>query len=87
MPSRPVAEGRGVDAVAHLANARTQNSGTGILGATRIQAASDVCCWQLFDIDRSVVTTHLKNIFESGELSEESNFHCTKSHHISLPAS
>ena len=27
---------------------------------------------QLFDIDRSVVTKHLKNIFESGELSEES---------------
>ncbi len=27
---------------------------------------------QLFDVERSVVTKHLKNIFESGELSEES---------------
>lgn len=27
---------------------------------------------QLFDVDRSVVTKHLKNIFESGELTEES---------------
>ena len=27
---------------------------------------------QLFDVDRSVVTKHLKNIFGSGELSEES---------------
>lgn len=27
---------------------------------------------QLFDVDRSVVTKHIKNIFESGELSEES---------------
>lgn len=27
---------------------------------------------QLFDVDRSVVTKHLKNIFESRELSEES---------------
>lgn len=27
---------------------------------------------QLFDVDRSVVTKHLKNIFKSGELSEES---------------
>ena len=27
---------------------------------------------QLFDVDRSVVTKHLKNIFESGELSEDS---------------
>lgn len=27
---------------------------------------------QLFDVDRSVVTKHLKNIFESKELSEES---------------
>ena len=27
---------------------------------------------QLFDVDRSVVTKHLKNIFESEELSEES---------------
>ena len=27
---------------------------------------------QLFDVDRSVVTKHLKNIYESGELSEES---------------
>ena len=27
---------------------------------------------QLFDVDRSVVTKHLKNIFEGGELSEES---------------
>ena len=26
----------------------------------------------LFDVDRSVVTKHLKNIYESGELSEES---------------
>ena len=26
---------------------------------------------QLFDVDRSVVTKHLKNIFESGELEEE----------------
>lgn len=26
---------------------------------------------QLFDIDRSVVTKHLKNIFESGELDEQ----------------
>lgn len=26
----------------------------------------------LFDVDRSVVTKHLKNIFESGELEEES---------------
>lgn len=31
---------------------------------------------QLFDVDRSVVTKHLKNIFESGELSEEST--CAK---------
>ncbi len=27
---------------------------------------------QLFDVDRSVVTKHLKNIFEGGEISEES---------------
>ena len=27
---------------------------------------------QLFDVDRSVVTKHLKNVFESGELSETS---------------
>ena len=27
---------------------------------------------QLFDVDRSVVTKHLKNIFESGELAENS---------------
>ena len=27
---------------------------------------------QLFDVDRSVVTKHLKNIFGSGELSEDS---------------
>lgn len=27
---------------------------------------------QLFDVDRSVVTKHLKNIFESGELDENS---------------
>ncbi len=27
---------------------------------------------QLFDVDRSVVTKHLKNIYESGELSENS---------------
>lgn len=27
---------------------------------------------QLFDVDRSVVTKHLKNVFESGELSEDS---------------
>lgn len=27
---------------------------------------------QLFDVDRSVITKHLKNIFESGELSEDS---------------
>ena len=27
---------------------------------------------QLFDVERSVVTKHLKNIFETGELSEES---------------
>ena len=27
---------------------------------------------QLFDVDRSVVTKHLKNIFEKGELSENS---------------
>ncbi len=27
---------------------------------------------QLFDVDRSVVTKHLKNIYESGELSEDS---------------
>ena len=27
---------------------------------------------QLFDVDRSVVTKHLKNIFESGELVEDS---------------
>ena len=27
---------------------------------------------QLFDVDRSVVTRHLKNIFESGELAEDS---------------
>ena len=26
---------------------------------------------QLFDVDRSVVTKHLKNIYESGELSED----------------
>lgn len=25
---------------------------------------------QLFDVDRSVVTKHLKNVYESGELSE-----------------
>lgn len=27
---------------------------------------------QLFDVDRSVVTKHLKNVFESGELVEDS---------------
>ena len=27
---------------------------------------------QLFDVDRSVVTKHLKNLFESGELAEDS---------------
>ena len=27
---------------------------------------------QLFDVDRSVVTKHLKNVFESGELAENS---------------
>ena len=27
---------------------------------------------QLFDVDRSVVTKHLKNVFDSGELSEDS---------------
>lgn len=27
---------------------------------------------QLFDVDRSVVTKHLKNVYESGELSEDS---------------
>lgn len=27
---------------------------------------------QLFDVDRSVATKHLKNIYDSGELSEES---------------
>jgi hypothetical protein len=27
---------------------------------------------ELFDIDRSVITKHLKNIFESGELQEDS---------------
>ena len=27
---------------------------------------------QLFDVDRSVITKHLKNIYESGELSEDS---------------
>ena len=27
---------------------------------------------QLFGVDRSVITKHLKNIFESGELNEES---------------
>ena len=27
---------------------------------------------QLFDVDRSVVTKHLKNVYESGELSETS---------------
>jgi hypothetical protein len=27
---------------------------------------------QLFDVDRSVVTKHLKNIFESGELAKDS---------------
>lgn len=26
---------------------------------------------QLFDVDRSIVTKHLKNIYESGELSED----------------
>lgn len=26
----------------------------------------------LFDVDRSVVTKHLKNIFETGELEEDS---------------
>ena len=26
---------------------------------------------QLFDVDRSVVTKHLKNVYESGELSED----------------
>jgi len=26
---------------------------------------------QLFDVDRSVVTKHLKNVFDSGELSEK----------------
>ena len=31
---------------------------------------------QLFDVDRSVVTRHLKNIFESGELAEDST--CAK---------
>ena len=31
---------------------------------------------QLFDVDRSVVTKHLKNIYESGELSEEAT--CAK---------
>ena len=29
---------------------------------------------QLFDVDRSVVTKHLKNIYESGELSEDSTY-------------
>ena len=27
---------------------------------------------QLFDVDRSVVTKHLKNVYQSGELTEES---------------
>lgn len=27
---------------------------------------------QLFDVDRSVVTKHLKNVYESGELSKNS---------------
>lgn len=27
----------------------------------------------LFDVERSVITKHLKNIFEAGELEEESN--------------
>ena len=27
---------------------------------------------QLFDVDRSVVSKHLKNVFESGELTEDS---------------
>ncbi len=29
---------------------------------------------QLFDVDRSVITKHLKNVYESGELSEDANF-------------
>ena len=28
---------------------------------------------QLFEVDRSVVTKHLKNVYESGELSEAEN--------------
>lgn len=28
---------------------------------------------QLFEVDRSVVTKHLKNVYESGELSESGN--------------
>lgn len=28
---------------------------------------------QLFDVDRSVVTKHLKNVYESGELLEDGN--------------
>lgn len=28
---------------------------------------------QLFDVDRTVVTKHIKNIFETGELEEKSN--------------
>ena len=31
---------------------------------------------QLFDVDRSVVTKHLKNVYESGELAEDST--CAK---------
>ena len=31
---------------------------------------------QLFDVDRSVITKHLKNIYDSGELSQEST--CAK---------
>ena len=33
---------------------------------------SQMAISKLFDVDRSVVTKHLKNVFETGELSENS---------------
>ena len=40
---------------------------------------------QLFDVDRSVVTKHLKKIYESGELSEDSTCANLSLIHISEP--
>ena len=40
---------------------------------------------QLFDVDRSVVTKHLKNIFASGELSEDQRWILRTEQFILLP--